>query len=184
MKKLIIICIYILSTSVFSQSTIKTVLDNYNDGAVPYIKVEALKKNINKVVILDAREKEEKKNINKVVILDAREKEEYEISHLKGAFHIGFKNFNLLALDKLTENSLNELDQQIIVYCSIGVRSEIIGKKLMSHGYTNVYNLYGGLFEWVNKGGDIYKKGQTTQKVHAYSKKWGRYLTKGIKVYE
>ena len=48
MKKLIIICIYILSTSVFSQSTIKTVLDNYNDGAVPYIKVEALKKNINK----------------------------------------------------------------------------------------------------------------------------------------
>ena len=167
MKKLIIICIYILSTSVFSQSTIKTVLDNYNDGAVPYIKVEALKK-----------------NINKVVILDAREKEEYEISHLKGAYHIGFKNFNLLALDKLTENSLNELDQQIIVYCSIGVRSEIIGKKLMSHGYTNVYNLYGGLFEWVNKGGDLYKKGQTTQKVHAYSKKWGRYLTKGIKVYE
>ena len=82
MKKLIIICIYILSTFVFSQSTIKTVLDNYNDGAVPYIKVEALKK-----------------NINKVVILDAREKEEYEISHLKGAFHIGFKNFNLLALD-------------------------------------------------------------------------------------
>lgn len=167
MKKLIVIWISMLSTSLFSQTTIESVLNNYNDESVPYIKVEALKN-----------------NTDKLLILDAREKEEYEISHLKGAFHIGFKNFNLLALDKLTENSLNELDQQIIVYCSIGVRSEIIGKKLMSHGYTNVYNLYGGLFEWVNKGGDIYKKGQTTQKVHAYSKKWGRYLTKGIKVYE
>ena len=156
-----------LSTSVFSQSTIEKALDNYNDESVPYIKVEALKR-----------------SSNKLLILDAREKEEYDVSHLKNAYHIGFKNFNLLALDKLKENSLVDLDQQIIVYCSIGVRSEIIGEKLMSHGYTNVYNLYGGLFEWVNKDGNIYKKGRVTQKVHAYSKKWSRYLTKGIKVYE
>ena len=167
MKKLIVIWISMLSTSLFSQTTIESVLNNYNDESVPYIKVEALKN-----------------NTDKLLILDAREKEEYEVSHLKNAHHIGFKNFNLLALEQLTENSLTDLDMQIVVYCSIGVRSEIIGNKLMSHGYTNVYNLYGGIFEWVNKGGDVYQKGESTKKVHAYSKKWGPYLTKGIKVYE
>ena len=67
-----------------------------------------------------------------------------------------------------------------------GTKRKYFGRSQISDLFneTNVYNLYGGLFEWVNKGGDIYKKGQTTQKVHAYSKKWGRYLTKGIKVYE
>ena len=33
----------------------------------------------------------------------------------------------------------------------------------MKHGFTNVYNLYGGLFEWVNKGGSVFHKGIQTQ---------------------
>jgi rhodanese-related sulfurtransferase len=87
-------------------------------------------------------------------------------------------------LEKLSSDLSADKNRLIVVYCSIGVRSEIIGKKLMKHGFTNVYNLYGGLFEWVNKGGSVFHKGIQTQKVHAYSKKWSRYLTKGIKIYE
>ena len=37
-----------------------------------------------------------------------------------------------------------------IVYCTIGARSETIGEKLKKNGFTNVYNLYGGIFEWKN----------------------------------
>jgi len=33
------------------------------------------------------------------------------------------------------------------VYCSLGIRSEVIAKKLKKAGYTNVFNLYGGIFE-------------------------------------
>ncbi len=167
MKKLIIIWISMLSTSTFSQTTIEGVLNKYNDKSVPYIHVETLKK-----------------SAKQALVLDAREPEEFEVSHLKNAQYIGFKDVNSSRLFTLMSDSLVGRDQLIVVYCSIGVRSEIIGKKLMSNGFTNVYNLYGGIFEWVNKGGDIYKKGEPTQKVHAYSKKWGRYLTKGIKVYE
>ena len=71
-----------------------------------------------------------------------------------------------------------------MVYCSVGIRSEIIGKKLLAEGYTAVYNLYGGIFEWTNKGGKVYSANNTTSKVHAYSKQWGSYLLKGTKVYE
>ena len=167
MKKLITICIYMFSISVLSQTTIDEVLNKYNDNSVPYINVDTLKK-----------------NAQQALILDAREIEEFEVSHLQDAQHIGFKNFNYSMMDKLMVDSLVDRDTLIIVYCSIGIRSEIIGKKLISHGFTNVYNLYGGLFEWVNKGGNVFCQGNITQKVHAYSKKWSRYLTKGFKVYE
>ena len=83
-----------------------------------------------------------------------------------------------------SKNITLDKNKQIVVYCSIGVRSEIIAKKIRALGYTNVYNLYGGLFEWVNKGGELFLANKRTQKVHAYSKKWGAYLTEGIKVYE
>jgi rhodanese-related sulfurtransferase len=155
------------SISVLSQTTIDEVLNKYNDNSVPYINVDTLKK-----------------NAQQALILDAREIEEFEVSHLQDAQHIGFKNFNYSMMDKLMVDSLVDRDTLIIVYCSIGIRSEIIGKKLISHGFTNVYNLYGGLFEWVNKGGSVFCQGNITQKVHAYSKKWSRYLTKGFKVYE
>ena len=167
MKKLITICIYMFSISVLSQTTIDEVLNKYNDNSVPYINVDTLKK-----------------NAQQALILDAREIEEFEVSHLQDAQHIGFKNFNYSMMDKLMVDSLGDRETLIIVYCSIGIRSEIIGKKLISHGFTNVYNLYGGLFEWVNKGGNVFCQGNVTQKVHAYSKKWSRYLTKGFKVYE
>jgi len=51
-------------------------------------------------------------------------------------------------------------------------------------GFTNVRNLYGGIFEWVNEGGEIRNsKNQPTDSVHTYSKSWSIWLEKGIKVY-
>ncbi len=156
-----------VGSGVFSQTTIESVLNKYNDKSVPYIFAESLKKR--------ARE---------ALILDSREKKEFEVSHLRNAQYIGFKEFDSLVLEKLSSDLSADKNRLIVIYCSIGVRSEIIGKKLIKHGFTNVYNLYGGLFEWVNKGGRVFHNGIQTQKVHAYSKKWSRYLAKGIKIYE
>ena len=156
-----------VGSSIFSQTTIESVLNKYNDKSVPYIFAESLKKR--------ARE---------ALILDSREKKEFEVSHLRNAQYIGFKEFDSLVLEKFSSDLSADKNRLIVIYCSIGVRSEIIGKKLIKHGFTNVYNLYGGLFEWVNKGGSVFHNGIQTQKVHAYSKKWSRYLAKGIKIYE
>ena len=44
----------------------------------------------------------------------------------------------------------------IVLYCSIGYRSEKIGEKLVEMGYGHVFNLYGGIFEWVNRDLPVY----------------------------
>jgi len=109
-----------------------------------------------------------------VILLDARKKEEFEISHIEGAKYIGFKKFdasNLEGIDK---------DEQIVVYCSIGYRSEKIGEKLKNLGYKNVYNLYGSIFEWVNDGNEIVdKNNKPTKEIHTYNKKWSKWVEEG-----
>jgi rhodanese-related sulfurtransferase len=43
----------------------------------------------------------------------------------------------------------------VIVYCSVGYRSEKIGEKLQKLGFQNVHNLYGGIFQWKNDGFEV-----------------------------
>jgi len=114
-----------------------------------------------------------------VKLLDAREPSEYEISHLQDAIFVGYGNFEVTSIqDKI------QPQDTLVVYCSIGVRSEQIGEKLKKAGYVNVYNLYGGMFEWFNKGYQIYDHGnKKTQKIHAYDRFWGKFLERGQKVY-
>ncbi len=113
------------------------------------------------------------------VLLDAREEAEYKISHLLNARYVGYDSFNM--------DSLKNIDKQatIIVYCSVGYRSEKIAEKLKSAGFVNVSNLYGGIFEWVNQGNQVVDSNEKkTNNVHAYNKTWGIWLNKGNKVYE
>ena len=113
-----------------------------------------------------------------VIFLDAREKNEYDVSHIKNAFFVGYKNFNVVSLQNLAKGA------ELIVYCSIGKRSEDITQKLNKAGYTNVKNLYGGIFEWVNQGNEVVDTNNNkTSKVHVYGRLWGQWLNKGEKVY-
>jgi len=122
---------------------------------------------------------EDIKKMKNIVLLDTREKREYEVSHLKDARWVGFVNFNLKSVAAIPK------DANIVVYCSIGVRSGKIGEKLMQAGFTNVHNLYGSIFEWVNQGNPVYDMtGKPTNKIHGYNWKWGVWCNKGEKVYE
>ncbi len=121
---------------------------------------------------------EELKKMNNIVVLDTRAKAEYDVSHLLNARWIGYDEFNLDRMKNISK------DTPIVVYCSIGVRSEKIGEKLQKAGYTNVKNLYGSIFEWVNQGNPIYdKKEKPTNKIHGYSRAWGVWVNKGERVY-
>ncbi|MDX1446227.1 rhodanese-like domain-containing protein [Lishizhenia sp.] len=116
---------------------------------------------------------------NDVFFLDTREREEYNVSHLPGAIYTGYDNFSWSALKGIDTNAI------VIVYCSIGVRSQNIAEKLAQKGYHNVYNLYGGIFLWADQARPMKdKSGKTTRKVHAYNKFWGRWVKKAPKVYE
>ena len=124
------------------------------------------------VPVIDVKELSENKD--QYLILDAREQEEFEISHIEGAEYIGFDKpeFDILAeTDK---------DQPIVLYCSVGYRSEKLGEKLKKRGFTNVTNLYGSIFEWANEDLPLVdENGQPTTKVHTYNKKWSKWVEEG-----
>lgn len=118
------------------------------------------------------------KRDSEIVILDTREKEEYTVSHIRNAKYVGYDHFEMDSLKGIPKNT------RIIVYCSVGYRSERIGEKLSKIGFTNVSNLYGGIFEWINNDYPVVEmNNKPTNKVHAYSKSWGKWLIKGEKVY-
>jgi rhodanese-related sulfurtransferase len=116
-------------------------------------------------------------NLATYQVLDAREIKEYEVSHLQNATWVGHETFNLKSVAKLDKN------KPVLIYCTVGARSEEIGKILQKEGFTRVYNLYGGIVHWVNEGRPVFTKGKPTQKVHTYSQPWSVWLTKGEKVY-
>lgn len=113
-----------------------------------------------------------------ILYLDAREKREYGVSHIKGALNVGYDSLDLSTLDDVDKA------QPIIVYCSVGYRSEQVTKQLIEKGFTNVKNLYGGLFEWINQdGGVVDTENAKTDSVHGFSPAWGIWLKKGNKTY-
>ncbi|WP_330444537.1 rhodanese-like domain-containing protein [Flavivirga abyssicola] len=139
-------------------------MKKYNDNSVPYITHQELS-------TLDTD----------VILLDSREFKEYQTSHLKNAIHVGYDHFKIDSIPKKIPNKAS----QIIVYCSVGIRSESIGDSLKKAGYKNVKNLFGGIFEWKNNDLPIFNAVEKeTDSVHTFSLKWSQWLKKGIKVYE
>ena len=113
------------------------------------------------------------------VLLDTRAPAEFAVSHLRGARLVGYDTFSLAEVQDLPK------DAPLVVYCSIGARSGKVGEQLRRAGYSNVRNLYGGIFEWVNEGNPVVTAGnQLTNHVHPYSPTWGIWLRRGQKVYQ
>lgn len=135
----------------------------------------------NTVSLIKPQEVKEKLNNEDVVILDTRTAKEYTVSHLPNAKFVGYDHFDISQVEDIPK------DKEIIVYCSVGYRSEKIGEKLQEAGFENVTNIYGGIFQWRNEDLDVVnQKGEVTDSVHVYNKRWGKWLEegKGIKVYE
>jgi hypothetical protein len=64
------------------------------------------------------------------------------------------------------------------------VRSEKIGEVLIDEGYQNIYNLKGGIFEWIFRDYPVIdENGNRTHRVHTYNEEWSKWLLKGEKVY-
>ena len=163
MLKYLLIFLPFFSLAQSSSRDMNKTIKTLNKESVPYLTID------------------EAKQVKEKHMLDAREPKEYKVSHIKDAVFVGYDSF---ALKTVTDQIKNKQDT-VIVYCSIGVRSEDIGEKLLAAGYTNVFNLYGGIFEWKNKENEVYDtEDKETEKVHTYSKFWSRLLKSGISVNE
>lgn len=86
-------------------------------------------------------------------LLDVREDSEYKQGHLANALHIPMSQLGKRQseLDKLR-------DKTLVVYCRTGSRSDSAAATLRKQGFTNVYNLAGGIVAWQNANLPVTKK--------------------------
>lgn len=109
-------------------------------------------------------------------LLDARPTKEYAVSHISEAVQVGYKSFDLETVE-----ANYDVNDTIVVYCSVGYRSGKIAEQLQKAGYRNVYNLKGGLFGWANEQRPLVSGDQeATDKVHGYNKKWSKWLREEV----
>ena len=78
---------------------------------------------------------------NEVFLLDVRTQEEFDEGYIEGA---------ILIPDYELESRLSEVpeDAKILVYCRSGRRSVDASNILIDAGYTDVYNMLGGINDW------------------------------------
>lgn len=84
-------------------------------------------------------------------LIDVREPFEYELSNLGGE--------NIPLADITNEASKISKTKPVIVQCRSGARSKAAIQQLEALGYTNLYNLTGGILAWKNEfepGLDVY----------------------------
>lgn len=73
-------------------------------------------------------------------LIDVREDFEYQVSNLGGEL-IPLGGI-LIETDKIAK------DKEVIIMCRSGKRSAAAVMQLEAQGFTNLYNLYGGILAW------------------------------------
>lgn len=93
---------------------------------------------------VDVHEAKELINTRDAVVLDVREADEFVAARIPSARHIPLREIG---------GRINELkpykDKPIVVSCRSGSRSAHAVRMLHKQGFTEVYNLKGGLVAWV-----------------------------------
>lgn len=74
------------------------------------------------------------------ILIDVRSNQEYREGNLQGAINIpDFEIANRI------QKEIPKKNQLIVLYCQYGGRSKNAMAMMKKMGYTNIYNLYGGL---------------------------------------
>jgi rhodanese-related sulfurtransferase len=75
------------------------------------------------------------------LVLDVREPEEFELAHVEGA--------RLMPLSRFDEWAATlDPSAEIVFMCHHGIRSAQVCAVLSRQGFTNLYNLAGGIDRW------------------------------------
>jgi rhodanese-related sulfurtransferase len=119
----------------------KIILNSLKVGVVVYILFTTFSSNGYQVLDQDTAYKQLQvdKSIN---LIDVRELHEFNAGHIDGA--------QLIPLGTIEDNFalyIPQKDTKIYVYCRSGNRSAEAAKKLVSMGYTNVFDI-GGIITW------------------------------------
>ena len=110
---------------------------------------------------IDAKAYAEKlKNTTNPQLLDVRSPEEFAVEHLDKA-----TNLNWNGDDFVTKASKYDKTKPVFVYCKVGGRSAQAANKFSAMGFTEIYNLEGGIMKWNAAGMGTQAEGDTSDKI-------------------
>ena len=98
---------------------------------------------------------------DKSILVDVRADKERKVSTIPGA----------ISLAEFKKRKDSYKDQEIVFYCTLGVRSGPEAKKYLKKGFT-AKNLKGSILGWAHADLLFEKDGQKTNKVHTFNKDW------------
>lgn len=99
---------------------------------------------------------------SEIVLVDVREDSERKVSILPGA----------ISQAEFEANKAKFMEDNVVVYCTVGLRSGLYVKRLMAEGI-RASNLRGGVLSWAHAGGDFIDANRApTKRVHVYGKEW------------
>ena len=90
---------------------------------------------------------EKSKNNLNFVILDVRTPQEYDPEHISGAMNVDYSSYSF-------RTNLNQLDKAktYLIYCRSGRRSGLALDVMRELGFSEVYDISGGIVAWKTKG--------------------------------
>ena len=89
-------------------------------------------------------------DINNAVLVDVRTNDEYSSGYIENSLNIDYLS------DDFSEN-VEKLDKNIpiVLYCRSGKRSSLSANKLSKLGFKEIYNLQGGILDWIEIGNSV-----------------------------
>ena len=86
------------------------------------------------------------------VILDVRTTDEYSTGHIQNALNIDIYQSDF-------KSRISQLDRtnKYLVYCRTGVRSAEAARIMSDLGFTTIYDLSGGISQWIQAGNKVVK---------------------------
>lgn len=87
-----------------------------------------------------------------VIILDVRTPEEFNAGHIANSI-----NINIAGPDFASEVSKLDKNATVAVYCRSANRSAVATKEMADLGFTDMYDLQGGIIDWEAAGSPVVK---------------------------
>jgi rhodanese-related sulfurtransferase len=85
-----------------------------------------------------------------VIILDVRTPEEFNAGHIANAININLADSNFSSeVSKLDKNAT------VAVYCRSANRSAVATDEMAELGFTDMYDMQGGIIDWQAAGGPV-----------------------------
>ena len=89
-------------------------------------------------------------DINNAVLVDVRTNDEYSSGYIENSLNIDYLSNDFSKnVEKLNKNI------PIVLYCRSGKRSSLSANKLSKLGFKEIYNLQGGILDWIEIGNSV-----------------------------